>query len=466
MERIEIGAALSKVRVPVFLAQSAGAGRGDRIVLHTTDGESVPLLRKQAQAALGVAATFKIVAHKPASLTRKKSLEALNETFGVGDILFDPTGAIGRAASITACAASIRKALDGRVRGVLLDAERRALFVILDRRRFSDIPATLLDERVEAMRLVAETFSAWCATTSNGSDLAVRIGFELPMGVVLVPVDRRSEHLAKDRRFFFERLRKPGIAATLASFVGLGSAAQAVAADVTMPGVYTPAPSQNEPAVAAPNIGFIGAGGWLTGDGVSGQGYGVGGLKATIPLGDKFGAQLDLAVGTNSYYGVGGHLFWRNPSQGMLGVVGSYESMSSGTLSRFAVEGEIYKGDFTLRGSVGAQTGTTDGAFGSADIVFYATPNFSATFGGEVGNRSLARAVLEWQPAFDSLPGLSLFASGEVGTNSYAKVMAGVKYYFGTNGASLKDRDRRYDPTFSLNNTQNLLKAGYTPPPT
>jgi len=42
-------------------------------------------------------------------------------------------------------------------------------------------------------------------------------------------------------------------------------------------------------------------------------------------------------------------------------------------------------------------------------------------------------------------------------------VLAGVKYYFGTNGASLKDRDRRYDPGFSLFNTQNLA---VTAPPT
>ena len=152
-----------------------------------------------------------------------------------------------------------------------------------------------------------------------------------------------------------------------------------------------------------------------------------------------------------------------NP-QRLIRIVGSYESMNTGTLSRFAVEGEIYKNDFTLRGAVGGQSGVTSGAFGSADLVFYATPGFSMSVGGEVGAKSLARGVLEWQPAYESMPGLSLFARGEVGTNSYSKAMVGLKYYFGTNGASLKDRDRRYDPEFSLYNTGNLAKAGYKAP--
>jgi hypothetical protein len=233
-----------------------------------------------------------------------------------------------------------------------------------------------------------------------------------------------------------------------------------------MPGVYSPVvpPTSAEPAVAAPNIGVIGAGGWIDGDGVNNQGFLAGGVKATIPLGQSFGAQLDAAVGSESYYGVGGHLFWRDPNRGMLGIVGSYESMNTGSLSRFAVEGEIYKNDFTLRGAVGGQSGTTSGAFGSADLVFYATPSFSVAVGGEVGSKSLARGVLEWQPAYESMPGLSLFAQGEVGSNSYTKAMVGLKYYFGTNGASLKDRDRRYDPVFSLYNTNNLTKVGYKAP--
>jgi len=461
MERVvPVGDALAKIRAPLFLAREQTSRHGRRIFLHTTEGSSAASLRKQAESALSdakIVARCRVVVHTSAALAHKQSLEAFNAMFGAGETVFDPTGTIGRTAALTRGAASLRSVLGDRLEGIFIDAGRRALFVILDRSRFSIKPETMLEQRVEAMDEIAGTIKAWRVSEPNGIDVAVRVGFELPANVVLIPVDRYSERFTRDDRTFLTRLRKPGIAATLASLVGLGGAAQAMAADLP-PNENNPIPvkSVSEPAVAAPNIGLIGAGGWVNGDGFSSTGWGAGGLEATVPLSDHFGAQLDAAVGTSSYYGVGGHLFWRDPSRGMVGVLGSYESMSTGTLSRVAVEGEVYKDALTLSGEVGAQSGTVTGAFGSLDLTFYATPNFLVKFGGEVGGRSLGRASVEWQPAVSGLPGLSLFADGEVGSNGYSKVLAGVKYYFGTNGATLKDRDRRYDPPFSLFNTQNL----------
>jgi hypothetical protein len=461
----QISDALAAVRVPVFLGQVTGRGR---VVLHSADRSSAGQLKSQAEAALrarDISANCRVVLHKPLTLARKRSLEAFGDTFGQSEPAFDPTGVIGRTTSVVACATTLRDALGAKVRGVFLDTARRALFVILDRGRFSDKPAVMLEERLAVMRSAAETVATWRTTHKNSIEIAVRIGFDLPADVALVPVDRRSERFVRGTRFF-DRLRKPGLAATLASIVGLGSAAQAVAADYTL-GSHAGVLSQPEPAVAAPNIGLIGAGGWLNGGSVDDGGWGAVGLKATVPLSEQFGAQLDAGVGADSYSGIGGHLFWRDPAVGMLGLVGSYETMDGVNLSRVAVEGEIYKNDFTLRGEVGGQSGTTDkGAFGSLDLTFYATPNFSLSVGGEFGTQSLGRVGVEWQPAVSGLPGLSLFADGEAGSNGYGRVLAGVKYYFGTSGASLKDRDRRYDPGFSLFNTQSLhaKPAGYAHP--
>src|ERR1700680_680403 len=102
MERLDgFAPALAAVRAPFFLAKITASGARPRLVLHTTDGAPVALLRSQADAALrarGVAAECKVVVHKPAALARKRSLEAFNGTFGKGDTVFDPTGSIGRAA--------------------------------------------------------------------------------------------------------------------------------------------------------------------------------------------------------------------------------------------------------------------------------------------------------------------------------------------------------------------------------
>lgn len=465
MERSDqVKRALATVRVPLFLARESETGKDRRFTLHTADKASAAALRKQAETALsgqGIAADCKVVVHTQSALARNKSLEAFAASFGPGVTVFDPTGAVGRADALAACAAAIRASLDVRVQGVFADATRRTLFVVLDRARFSDKAETMLAERGEALAAIAGIVTAW-RQRADSIEMAIRVGFELPAGGTLIPVDVKSERFARPGRSMFDRLRKPGMAATLASVLGLGTAAQAVAADVTLGSqVGTLSPG---PAVAAPNLGLIAGGGTLTRNGTS-QGWAGVGVEATIPLGESMGAQFDAAAGGDSYYGFGGHVFWRDPSRGMLGVAASTESFAgNSSLTRVAVEGALYKDKVTLSGSVGGQSGTTaSGAFGSVDLTFYPTDNLALSAGGEFGSKSFGRASVEWAPAINGLPGLSLFADGTFG-GSDTRVLAGVKYFFGTNGASIKDRDRRYDPKFSLFNTQNLGYNGYQAP--
>ena len=58
------------------------------------------------------------------------------------------------------------------------------------------------------------------------------------------------------------------------------------------------------------------------------DGWGSLGVKGTVPIGNFFGVMGEAAVGTNSYWGGAGHFYWRDPTKGLLGVFGSYETDS------------------------------------------------------------------------------------------------------------------------------------------
>jgi hypothetical protein len=69
------------------------------------------------------------------------------------------------------------------------------------------------------------------------------------------------------------------------------------------------------------------SGGLGTGGGAyNGSGFGFGTGAFSMPLGQSFGAQLDAIGGGadgDGFVGGAGHLFWRDPSKGLLGIYGS-----------------------------------------------------------------------------------------------------------------------------------------------
>src|SRR5215212_6548147 len=70
----------------------------------------------------------------------------------------------------------------------------------------------------------------------------------------------------------------------------------------------------------------------------------------TFPLSQRYGLQVDGLAGSwdgDGIYGIGAHLFWRDPSQGLLGVYADHvrwEGFGGKEVSRVAVEGELYLG--------------------------------------------------------------------------------------------------------------------------
>lgn len=180
----------------------------------------------------------------------------------------------------------------------------------------------------------------------------------------------------------------------------------------------------------------------------------------SLPLGTMFGAQLDAGAGT--YYGGftaggGGHLFWRNPQQALLGLFGNYTTARKAGWGRAGVEGELYLGMFTLAAHGGYQFGDDSrridvrkGGFGGGDAIAYIGENFALSAGGGIyASEWGGRAGIEFQPGLSAAPGLSVFALGEIGESDQYKATAGVRFYFGAN-KSLQKRHREDDPAVFL----------------
>ncbi len=115
------------------------------------------------------------------------------------------------------------------------------------------------------------------------------------------------------------------------------------------------------PAVDGFNAKIDGFGGSASSNGIYG---GRGSVSA--PLGYSFGVQLDGAAGqiANRGFGTGaGHLFWRDPSRGLIGVFGSHTTWNSPVgnvrVNQVGAEGEAYFGMWSVQGVAGIEFGNS-----------------------------------------------------------------------------------------------------------
>ena len=94
------------------------------------------------------------------------------------------------------------------------------------------------------------------------------------------------------------------------------------------------------PAVSGINGNISIEGGALDKDG-----FGALSGSVSLPIGQRFGLQLDGSVGLldDEFYGsAGGHLFWRDPAYAFLGIYGSYTALtakSRGSVLRASITG-------------------------------------------------------------------------------------------------------------------------------
>jgi hypothetical protein len=215
----------------------------------------------------------------------------------------------------------------------------------------------------------------------------------------------------------------------------------AFAADVVRPPiVVAPGPL---PAVSAFNA-KLGAFGGSVDDH---SGWGVFG-SFSLPLQTRWGLQVDSLAGSAggaAFWGVGGHLFWRDPTRALFGLYASWVDWTpfGAQVSKLGAEVALYRGPFSFEGVLAAQGGSFQGVAGHATAAWYLGENFriDASYRHLEGIGGIGGAGAELQ---FGTSGFSLFANGNWG-DDYQTVVGGLKYYIGPQ-KSLIRRHREDDP--------------------
>ena len=206
----------------------------------------------------------------------------------------------------------------------------------------------------------------------------------------------------------------------------------------------------------------------------SGGGQAIGTI--TTPLGHSFGLQVDMGAGALRGDATGtasGHLFWRDPDKGLIGVYGqgNYWALGRGSSSwKAAAELESFFGNITFRGLFGAQgygynyssnygqnnlgiystnKSLSDRFFNVALARYYVTDDFMIAVGQTyVNGRAAGLVRAEWLPAqFRGSPiAPTLHVSSVIGPDNNSSVMSGLRIYFGNSDKSLIRRHREDDP--------------------
>jgi hypothetical protein len=225
-------------------------------------------------------------------------------------------------------------------------------------------------------------------------------------------------------------------------------------------------PPQQMPAVDGINGKIAGFGG---GENGSNGFYGTVG-SLSVPLAQQWGLQVDGDLGSDSgigFHSGAAHLFWRDPSIGLLGAYVSYSHDNgindvvlghiSENTARFAGEGEYYLNRWTVRGLAGVETVTINSGvplpsvpsrfFDEVSADYYVTDNFELsaghayTFGAHFLTLGAEHGI-----ALGGGRMASLFAQGWIGEGGDNGALAGLRIYFGQHDKSLMDRHRQDDP--------------------
>lgn len=245
-------------------------------------------------------------------------------------------------------------------------------------------------------------------------------------------------------------------------------------------------------AKAQPPAGCVQAVDGLNGkiDGFGGtfgdRSYYSGGGSLSAPLGCEFGVQVDLSGGSfdNRFIGTAaGHLFWRNPAQGLIGAYGEFTQWSEFggvRAGHFGPEGELYFGQWTLRGVTGVEFGnSTSGTVGpiiqtynvrtrffdQVDLAYYLQDNLEVYAGHRyLGGKNAAAFGGEWGIPVNNEMMAAPFVEARVGEANYHGVWGGVRFYFGQHDKTLIRRHREDDPTQWNDGADSTSNSGSTTP--
>lgn len=231
-------------------------------------------------------------------------------------------------------------------------------------------------------------------------------------------------------------------------------------------------------AVSAPNFRMEAAAGGGK-NGGQGTGWGQAGLSLATPLSESTGFQVDvLAGGTNKgngLVGVGGHLFWRDPKQGAIGIyaglgvgTGSFSTNTERaglTYNKLGVEAQWYLSeDISLEGMLGRESMSHADSkyFHDLRVAYYADPETKLNLGvRRAWGQNYVVAGLEHQ--FKPLEKYSatFFMEASVRNSKQFGVTTGLRFAFGGGTKTLVRRDREdYMPVQWTRDLQDLPAAG------
>ena len=262
----------------------------------------------------------------------------------------------------------------------------------------------------------------------------------------------------------------------LLATTGLSSVVSTAFLAVTPAGAVDVTP---KPAVDGVNWKLDGLGGSF-----SDRGFGAGRAAVTVPLGSQFGLQMDGVAGNfdgRFFAGGAGHLFWRDPAKGLIGLYGSYshwDQLGGLHVGQVGGEGELYLGRWTIQGVAGVEssnsatvvttalsttppatsfntvTQTTQNIAGGSrffdqvNLAYYVTDDWKAYIGHRYlgGENALALGTEFGIPTGRGTMA-ALFAEGRIGENGHNGIWGGLRIYFGAKDKSLMARHREDDPT-------------------
>ncbi|HWN51384.1 MAG TPA: hypothetical protein VNO18_16470 [Xanthobacteraceae bacterium] len=229
--------------------------------------------------------------------------------------------------------------------------------------------------------------------------------------------------------------------------------------------LYTKAPPLPGCAQAVDGLnGKIGGYGGTFNDKTLYEGQG----SLAVPLGCQYGFQVDGSGGSfdnNSIFSVGGHLFWRNPNMGLLGLYGSYsrwDQFTGVTANHVGPEAEWYSGRWTIQGVAGVEFGNSaSGQIGSNIVTYdigtrffdqinfgyYLNDNVKVFLGHRyLGGKNALAIGGEWGLPLGGGAMGSLFVEGRYGEDNATGVWGGIRFYFGQKDKPLIRRHREDDP--------------------
>ena len=398
---------------------------GERVTLHVSAPKSRRALRAEARAALsraGVAADCRVVPFHHARIEGAESLQALVRCFGGEGLVYDPTGSVTRAQALVRCAERLRSVFGESMRGLYVEPDTRALYLVYRQDELLSTGAVDEARRQNLQTRSVIAMESWRREDAAAFDVSVQLCLEAPK-LALVAVDDASRDEARGQSWW-NLLRK--------GMVGLGAVVTAAFAGQAQ---------AQGPAVSGIN-GKLALDGGAVNTHATGDAQGT----LTVPLGHSFGAQLDITDGVydkEPFSGGSGQAFWRDPEIGLIGgfashlrrnlpIIGGTENVND-----YGAEAEVYAGKVTISGVAGGERGQLlHSAFGSAMVAWYPIENLKLDVGGQFLENVDPRFLLgfEYQPGFSALPGLSVFADGEI-ANAYGQhggsVQSGFRYYFG-----------------------------------